>query len=415
MAPRQRPNTIPPEPAEPPAPDDLEARIVRTGDELLSSLRRVLDRLNGSESGPQRLARELGVDKVLASRLLKAVRSPDGMTAMHRAPGPEPIRRVLKASLLAGVPQEEIAAAEAATDAFEQLIETGTGDRTGLETMLSAWVPEARRDFELRRKQAAFRAMSQLKGVQTDVFAETAIFWPNKDGEKIDVVWIKCVIGLARLRPGVAIKFVSKRGVENPTGRHPLTLAGDPVDSVSNTVLPEFCTTPLPRLIATVTGEHTHYMVEDTRLIEPVRVVTCEVNIAEIPRYVPSSKGRRAWASSDIAIPAQAFQFDTLLHPDLYAGAQPDLRVYDTTIHGTADRNDPSRDIDQFDLLDRIDDLGTGLSRFGSSHVPQYRRLIGRVCEHLTLDSTILRGYRVSSGYPLYGAQYVMSFPTTER
>jgi hypothetical protein len=397
-----------------PASDDFEARVVRTGDSLLSSLTRVLGKLNGASAGPQRLAKELGVDKVLASRLLKALRSPDGMTAMHRAPGPELIRRVLRASERLGVPAEDIALAEAATSDFEELIRTWAGDRTGLETVLSAWVPEARRDFEIRRKQSAFRAISQLKGVHAEVFAETAIFWPSDDGKKIDIVWIKSVIGLARLRPGVSVKFTSTRGVERPTERHPRTLGGEAIESVSNAVLREFCSAPTPELVARVAGEKTHYMVKDARLGEAMRLVTCEVNRGEIDRYVPRSRGRRGWAASEIAIPSRQYQFDVLLHPEVYPGEEPDLRVYDTAVQGTADRNDPSRDIDQFDLLDRIDDLGTGVSGFASSHVANYRKLVEHVCRSLRFDGSVLRGYRVDSQYPLYGSQYVMSFQTTD-
>lgn len=400
--------------------DALESRVVRTGDELLASLSRVMARLNGAAAGPQKLAKELGVDKVLASRLLKALRSPDGMTAMHRAPGPDLVRRVLRASAKLGVPAEDIAAADAATDAFEELIRAhggaqgGSGDRTGLETVLSAWVPEARRDFEIKRKQSAFRAISQLKGVQADAFAETAIFWPSADGRHIDIVWLKCVIGLTRLRPGVSVKFTSQRAVDDSTQRRAQTLAGEPIESVDNAVLTEYCGSPAPRLSATLAGQQVHYLVEDARLGEPVRLVTCEVNRGEIPRYVPRSRNRRAWSSSDIAIPAREFQFDTLVHEDLYPGEHPDLRVYDTAVRGTADRNDPARDIDQFDLLDRVQQLGMASSALGSSHVPQYRRMLDDICERLGFDAGKLRAYRVEASYPLYGAQYVMSFGTTE-
>lgn len=395
-------------------PRDLEARLVRTGEDLLSSLNRVVNHLSGPEAGPQRLAKELGLDKVLTSRLLKALRSPDGMTAMHRAPGPDLIRRVLKASARLGVPADQIAAAEAATDAFEEIIDLGTGDRTGLETILSAWVPEARRDFELRRKQAAFRALSQLKGVQADVFAETAIFWPNPDGRTLDVVWIKCVIGLALLRPGAIVKFTSVRRIEEPTVRRASTLAGDPMESVANTVLPEHCSSPTPRLSASVAGEMIHYMVEGAALGQPTRLVTCEVNRAELPRFVPRSRGRRGWSSSELAIPAQRYQFDMLLHRDVYPGEHPDLRIYDTAVRGVADRNDPSRDIDQLDLLDRVDPLGSGLTRFASSDVPNYRRLLEDVCSSMQFNPDHLRGYRVASQYPLYGSQFVMSLQTTD-
>lgn len=396
-------------------PDDpLDVRIMRTGDELMAGLTRVLKYVPGNDAGPQRLATELGVDTVLASRLLKAVRSPDSMSLIHRTPGPEPLRRVLKASAKYGVPPDVLAAAHEAVNAFEHLIDSAAGDRSSLEAILSAWVPEARREFELRRKQAAFRAISQLKGLQANVFAETAIFTPSDDGQHIDVVWIKSVTGLSRLRPAAVVKFTSKRGVESPNQRMPVTLAGERVDSVQNTVVPEFCTSPTPALTAQIVGEQTHYLLEGVKLGDSVQVMTCEVNHSEIPRFIPTSRGRRAWASSDLAIPAQRFQFDMIVHQDIFPGEHPDLRVYDTAIRGTADRNDPARDIDQFDLLESLEHLGVGLARFASSDVPKYRQMLESVCSRLNYDASKLRGYRVASDYPLYGSQYTMSFRTTD-
>lgn len=393
--------------------EPLEVLISRTGDSLLSGLTRVLDQVPGADGGPQRLAAELGVDEVLASRLLKAVRAPDAMSAIHRAPGPEPLRRVLRASAK-HVRAEDLAAANTAVDAFEELIRSDAGDRSSLEAILSGWVPEARRDFEVRRKQAAFRAISQLKGVQAEVFAETAIFWPSGDGQHIDVVWIKSVSDLMRVRPGAVVHFTSRRGVEGGDGRHPLTLGGEPVERVSSAVVAEFSTSPAPQLAAQVVGEQTHYVLEGVRLGEPVSVVTCEVDRGELARYVPRSKGRRAWSSSDMALPSKRMQFDMLVHADIFPGEIPDLRVYDTAIRGVADRNDPGRDIDQMDLLETVTPLGTGIARFGSSDVPRYRQVLEHVLASLGYDAAKLRGYRVASDYPIYGSQFVMSFATTE-
>ncbi|MBS0191047.1 MAG: hypothetical protein JSR52_07820 [Planctomycetes bacterium] len=397
-----------------PAVPALDVRIMRTGDELMEGLSKVLRYVPGNDAGPQRLADELGVDTVLASRLLKAVRSPDSMSLIHRAPGPEPLRRVLKASAKHGVPPDVLAAAHQAVDAFENLIDSAAGDRSSLEAILSAWVPEARREFELRRKQAAFRAISQLKGVQANVFAETAIFTPSADGQHCDVVWIKAVAGLSRLRPAAVVKFTSKRGVESPNQRLPVTLSGEPIDSVQNAVVPEFCTSPTPALTAQVVGEQTHYLLENVQLGDSVQLMTCEVNHSEIARYVPASRGRRAWASSDLVIPAQRFQFDLIVHQDLFPGEHPDLRVYDTAVRGTADRNDPARDIDQFDLLESVEHLGSGLARFASSDVPRYRQMLEHILTRIGCDASALRGYRVASDYPIYGSQYTMSFRTTD-
>lgn len=396
--------------------DGLERRINDAGEALLTGFVRVLDQIPGGDSGPQRLAKELGIDKVLASRMLKAVRAPDAMSVVHRVPGPEPMRRVIKASSKLGVNPDDIKQAGQAIDHFETLIRTEIGDRSALEAILSAWVPEARREFELRRKQSAFRAMSQLKGAQAQVYAEAAIFWPSSDGEHLDIVWIKSVIGLQRLRPGMRVKFTSQRKVEDGSERQTYTLAGEPVDGFDSATLADYCSSPAPKLQVQHAGESMHYLLEPGGFgaHSAIDLVTCEVNRAEMPRYIPRSRGRKAWASSDINIPSRRMQFDVLLHKDLYTDAYPELRIYDTTIGGQADINDPSRDVDQLELLESIENLGSGLDRFGSSHVPRYRAMLGEVCQTLGFDPSILRGYRVSSDYPIYGSQFAMLFATQD-
>ena len=400
-----------------PSLSGLETRINQAGEALLQSFVRVIDQVPGGDAGPQRLAKELGIDKVLASRMLKAIRSPDAMSVVHRVPGPEPMRRVIKASSKLGVNPADIKEAGEAIDRFETLIRTEIGDRSALEAILSTWVPEARREFELRRKQSAFRAMSQLKGAQAEVYAECAIFWPSADGEHIDIVWIKSVFGLQRLRPGMRVKFTSHRAVEEGSGRRTYTLTGEPVDSVDSATLEQYCSTPAPKLEVQHAGEVMHYLLEPGGFgaQSAIDLVTCEVNRGEIPRYIPSSRNRKAWASSDINIPSRRMQFDVLVHKDLYTSGYPELRIYDTTILGQADINDPSREVDQLELLEGIENLGNGITRFGSSHVPRYRAMLGDVCTQLGFDPELLRGYRVSSDYPIYGSQTAMLFATQDR
>lgn len=410
------PGSTPSTPKPPRPASAIEVRITEAGDALLRGLTDVLDSVPGSDAGPQKLAAQLGIDKVLASRLLKALRSQDPMSVVHRSPGPEPLRRVIKGSAKLGVDPALIADASAAVDRFEQLIRSDVGDRSALEAILSVWVPEARREFELRRKQAAYRAMSQLKGVECDVYAEAAILWPSDDGEHVDVVWVKAVVGLRRLRPGVPIHFTSRRSVEGVEGRLPRNLAGEPVDSVAGAVVDAFSTDPVPTLKTEIVGESTHYLLDEPGFGtgSAVNLVTCEVNRSELPRYIPRARGRRTWSSNDINIPARRNQFDLFIHEDLYPDESPDLRIYDTAIRGQADVNDPVRDIDQMDLMESLEPLGVGLRRFGSSDVPRYRGLLEQVCSQLSFDTDALRGYRVASEYPIYGSQFAMTLRTTD-
>ena len=168
----------------------LEGRISTVGAALGVALNAVIDAVPGDPSGPQEFAGRLGIDKVLASRLLKAARNRDPMAVAFLAPGPDPMRRVLRAAARQGVDPEVIRSATDAVRDFEQLIRRDAGDRIALDAMISFWLPEARREFETRRKQAAFKAMSQLKGVMTETNLATVVLCPSADGVNLDIVWV---------------------------------------------------------------------------------------------------------------------------------------------------------------------------------------------------------------------------------
>ena len=68
--------------------DDLENRISGVGRDLGEVLNAALDALPEGRSGPQLLGRSLGIDKVLASRLVKAARSRDPLAVTYHVPGP---------------------------------------------------------------------------------------------------------------------------------------------------------------------------------------------------------------------------------------------------------------------------------------------------------------------------------------
>ena len=72
------------------------------------------------------------LDKVLTSRLLRALDAGDPFAAVHRMPGPEPLRRLLRACSARGAGRDELARAEVAVDRFDRLINGELGDRQAL-------------------------------------------------------------------------------------------------------------------------------------------------------------------------------------------------------------------------------------------------------------------------------------------
>src|SRR5688572_27461549 len=94
----------------------VEDKIADVGGELGRCFSSVLDALPGSPHRPQWLARLLGVNTVLTSRLLKAAQQQDPIAVAHMIPGPEPLRRLLRAAERKKVDRQLIANAHSAVD-----------------------------------------------------------------------------------------------------------------------------------------------------------------------------------------------------------------------------------------------------------------------------------------------------------
>jgi hypothetical protein len=330
-------------------------------------------------------------------------------------PGPEPLRRLATAAGKKGVSSELVADLQEAVDQFDELIRNEAGDRSALDAILAAWLPEARAEFELRRKQAAFRAMSQLKGQAADTYVSTAFIHPSADGEHLDVVWIIGLLGLQKLRPGGAVKFATRRVSGEDAPRRPCTLDGVPVEGFDGLRLDAFCSNPPADLVVNRVRDVVHYTWAEEGFgpRSATDLVFAEVNFAELPRYVPAERKRKRHVFAEINSPSKLLVFDALVHEDVFGGGDPSLHIYDTSFEGIADVNDPRRDIDRLDLLESIQPLGKGISKFRVGEVPWYSDLLRLVCAKLNWDGDRFRAWRTRIDYPIYGTQVAIAFDTT--
>lgn len=393
---------------------DLRPRVSVLGERLASSLGAVLEAIPDKPAGPQRLANALGLDKVFASRLLKALRNREPLTVVHQLPGPDPLRRFLIATKKIGVPAATISPASDAVNAFEGLIRDEAGDRSALGAILSAWLPEVRSELVLRARQAAYRAMGQIMGSQAQ-FAHSTVLLHPADDNKLDVVWMIGMTGLERLRPGAVVHFDTQRQVPEEGKRKPTDLMGNEISGPS--LGPEsFCAgTPAPIEIHKA-GEVVHYVLGDTGFgpRSAVDVLFCEVNHAEMPSTVPAGSGRRSWFYADVRTPVKRLSFDIFVHRDVYPNSDPNLIVYSRTTGGVSDVNDPSHDIDRMETDDSILALNYGLDRTPLAELPRYRELLERAHSSLGWNPADFRGYRVRVEYPVFGSQVTFAFRPPE-
>lgn len=396
----------------------LESEIIAVAAALQRTLAAVVAEHPHAAAGPVALAQALGLDKVLTSRVLKALRQQDSVASLYFMPGPEPLRSLIKAAERRGLTTAaHAAAAGQAVDAFAQLIDVRIGDRSLLDSILSAWIPEARAEFELRRKQAAFKAVSQLKGVQTDAIVATCILAPGDNPDLVDLVWVHGLTGLHRVRPGVLVKLASRRMSPEPSARRAQTLDGDLIGDDSPPLIREFCSQPVPDIRVRRVGESLFYTLggDGFGAASAVDIFFADVNRSELQRHPlprPDRPGgeRGVYFFAEISVPAKALQLDLLVHEDLYPGKDPALRIHDTAFDGVADPLDARRDLDRIDMLESITSLGRGLSAVRAAGVPRYSELMQHAMTRCGYSAPQFRGYRCAIDYPLHGSQVSMVF-----
>jgi hypothetical protein len=392
--------------------EDLTVRITSVGRRLAESLQTVIDAVPGGPHRPQELSKRLGINKDLSSRVLAAAQKKDPLAVAHAIPGPEPLRRLLNAARGHGVASALIGEAEQAIQAFDSLIRNEVGDRASLDAVISAWLPEARERFELLNKQSIFRGFSRLRGVHSDVEIDTAIVFPSAGStDRCDGMWLNCILGLQRIRPGTSVIVASRNKVAT-TGPGPLSVEQQPIADIREVMLEEFCDRPPGPMVVERRGDNVRYCLRGDAVgpRSAVDVVLIDRGNECLARYREEGGGRAMGPTVGVETPTKLIVIDVLLHEGVYDGIAPTLAIHDTAIRGIRDVRDPEADVLTIDLHETITDLGRGVDRFRLSDMPNYVDLLRHVLTRADLDPEKFRGFRCRAQYPVYGSQISMAF-----
>jgi hypothetical protein len=382
----------------------VEDRIRGVGERLGQTLGALLAALPGAPFRPGQLALVLGVNRAVASRVLAATSQRDALEVLHRIPGPEPLRRLVRSATRKGVPTDLAGEADAAISAFDGLIRNEAGTRAALDALISSSLPGARDRFELASKYSVYKGLSQLKGVQADHWLGVAIVLPSLDDPlKHDLTWLTGSVAIQRLRPGVTVRFSYRHRKDDP-GAEPPPLSVVPLD--------EFCVNPPARLQSRATGDMIHYTLPDD-LLGPQEIVDMFVvdhHPAAINRYAKDAPRHHTSLFVEPAIPVGSLTFDTILHDEAFPGAEPQLWIYDTGYDGIANVNDAARDIDRLDVSESVEFLGHDMRRFSAAEIPRYGEMLLHLADRFGWDPVRFRGYRTRIRYPVFGWQVCLAF-----
>lgn len=388
-------------------PEELRKRSEEVGRQLSSSLHTLLSGMPDQSWRPQALADMLGQTVLTTGRLLRGVTNPDPLGALIQLPGPQPLRRCVNAAVRAGADEKSAEPARRAIDAFGELILTYSGGRAEFASILSTWVPESRREFEMRRRQAMFRAAAELKGAQQEIEVLTAVMAVSKNRDGIDLTVVQASLGVQRHRPGVVVEVgaleIDLESVEDAMrlrkrkGTGPFGLGA----------LDKYCIHTPATVQVHKLGKRARFSLADEKFGADSTVDywiahhhPCGMLLRE------NLKGMgEPYFYSVVSFPIHKLVIDTLVHRELVSEKDPSLMMNWSIGEEAARPSQVERSLDLIETHERVNITGYGTQNLRLPEAPNYVPVIRDLFGHLGYDSKEFRHARVLIEYPLFGAQ----------
>ena len=396
--------------------DELRVRAERVGSDLADSFRQVLGELPDFHWRPQTLASLLNQTVATTGRLLRAVGHPNPLGVLLQLPGPQPLRRVLTSAEDCGASAASVATARAAIDRFDDLVRSQEGGRSAFTSVLSAWVPEARREYELRRRQNLFRAYSEWRGAQQDVEIATMALTPSKTKDHVDVTMLQALLGVMRHRPEVQVELEAIEIIEFEGEREPKSVE---IGSRKRSGpfgpgrLDRFCVNPPAKLNTIQTGARRRQTLASKSFGRESLADCIVAHHHEAAMDLAAYHGDRPdpYLLNIQATPVHKLLMDLFVHQDLLVDGDPKLFVY--AVHGKlpAYPNQADRDLDLVDTLDEIELFAGNASRLAVPEVPNYVPMVKEVLFGLGRQPSEFRVARVAMDYPVFGTQSILQHP----
>lgn len=387
-----------------------DAAAVGTG--LAAAFGRLLAGFPGGAVGPQSLSVALGVDKGFASRLLKAIRSRDPIAVVHAIPGPDPLRRFLRAASERGASAELVQEASAHVDRFATFVATSAGNRSTFNGVVAHLLPEAREQFESRARQRLFSGFSQIKGYSVDVDFTATFMHPSPTAGFVDYGVLSGMLGLRRQRPDAAVRLATHMIRETQQPWTLTTFDGEPIENLIAGRLDQFCSAPPAQLSVESIGNARYYCLAGEAFGPDSAVDLVLGHLSRTPAPDSPAPGQQRLSGMGVEVdkPAKLLHFDVFVHESIYRDMEPQLFIYDTAFRGMANMNDPDRVSDRLNLQERILPIGRGFERVRASHIQKYVEMLQCLVAKRGWDATEFRAYRCLSSYPIYGTQVSVGF-----
>jgi hypothetical protein len=392
-------------PEERPAPT-LTDRIGEVGRDLRRVLAPAIEDVGGVPPRPTRLTRAIGLDKSLASRFVRAVRADSDPEFLHLVPSPTGLR-IFSERARGTVADERLHELDAATERFQEFLDSTPGGRDAIDANISESSREVREKREHVAKQASFKSMSYLLGHYCETLATSLFLVPAANGRTVDAIEIHHRLGIERMRPSTPLALLSV--FTPPEGEPPddstwvESLAnGLGATSPMDYLLTDFSSQPLPPA---------DVLVEDSVMT----LVLAGDPALRAPRELTSAfRIRNGWSrepdTAELAVrgyvlhmPCRSLVRDIFLAEEVYPGAVPQVS-FQVPKPGEARKvrtDDGSPHYSTVELTSRLEQLPSGPRGYEVTGAPSHGDAVMHALERGGHGATRFHGWRCAMSYPV--------------
>ncbi len=382
---------------------------------LRHALAGLLEQL-GSPDTPTRLQRQLGVAYTVCWQIFRIVQAGDVADEARNAPSPGALKGLLAAARTCGAGEETIAGVAAAADRYRRFVRTHAEDRRAFESMVVAATAEPTAEkVLLERRRAAYRAVSHVWGVQTDLQCATMMIRRSAKGDTTDTLSVFAQRGIRRLRADAHVTLmgyhVNPAATFDPKDNLLMHQAVD-VEAAARfglPILPQFSSQPLPdvKVITLPSGWRIYNLAGNDVGLRANIDCTTAYTINDIPEMADRGRWLNHVTVSCIRKPVALLVMDLLLHRASFPGAEIQQAVYQ---YQEGDMSqDAVRQAQSFAGDERIACLGPA-DTASLVELPRYGEMLRFASGKVGWSLADFDVYRLKMSYPMMGTAARMFF-----
>lgn len=355
--------------------------------------------------GATEWARALSIDTKLAWKLVHLLDPGGDLEALQYVPGRQAFEQILVACENGGGTRESTDAARLTFERYETLVRTHAGNRKAFDVLVTSQHPRGTSRAEVNLRRSSVEANASLLGVRARAQVAVYGFAPSRDGETMDLLGVRKIEGMERMRPNVNWRIArsfktADDGTPLPGGPTPLVQEAIDESLVGLPVVSEFSTSPLPPLGRVETDPSTVEF--ELRGGEVGASARFDLTTAEIFRpadslYADADGSNRTRVFAGVRVPCDLLYVDLVVHPDLFVDARPEVEVVSTLHTGMALE---FREPDKLLIEPEFESLGRGLRRIEDRERHRHAELVRWSLHQAGWDPSEFEVFRLKLPYP---------------